>query len=234
MMPKESFDSSWLQWIKENRELGADITDLAHLLLKHDFSPTLINKTLGLSIKGEFLPALSDIPQLTPQGFTRLKTPEELWVALRACLTGITPVPEVVEKFITAAPGQTPSELHPLSDTLKGFIHARLQLDIESWIGRQVAPTYVYGIRTYHDTATLRMHRDRSLTHVASVIINVDQQQIRKPWPLHIQDHAGNDHLIYLEPGDMLFYEGARLLHGRPDPLEGESFSNVFVHYKLI
>ena len=30
----------------------------------------------------------------------------------------------------------------------------------------------------------------------------------------------------------MVWYESARLVHGRPDKLEGEYFDNIFVHYR--
>lgn len=30
----------------------------------------------------------------------------------------------------------------------------------------------------------------------------------------------------------MLFYESARLVHGRPYPFNGENYANVFAHYR--
>jgi prolyl 4-hydroxylase len=35
-----------------------------------------------------------------------------------------------------------------------------------------------------------------------------------------------------MKPGDLLLYESARLLHGRPSPFKGRSYANVFVHYQ--
>ena len=32
--------------------------------------------------------------------------------------------------------------------------------------------------------------------------------------------------------GEMLWYESARLVHGRPIPFKGEYYDNVFVHFK--
>jgi len=57
-------------------------------------------------------------------------------------------------------------------------------------------------------------------------------QQVDRPWPLAIFDHAYRRHEIALEPGEMVLYEGARLAHGRPDPLEGDLFCNLYVHYR--
>jgi prolyl 4-hydroxylase len=35
-----------------------------------------------------------------------------------------------------------------------------------------------------------------------------------------------------MEPGDMVFYESATCVHGRPTPLKGKYFANAFIHYK--
>jgi prolyl 4-hydroxylase len=60
------------------------------------------------------------------------------------------------------------------------------------------------------------MHVDTVSTHVVSAIINVDQGEIEKDWPLLILDHHDNEHSVIMKPGDMLLYESAKLLHGRP------------------
>ena len=38
----------------------------------------------------------------------------------------------------------------------------------------------------------------------------------RIQWPLLILDHDDNEHEIQMSPGDMVLYESAKLLHGRP------------------
>ncbi len=59
------------------------------------------------------------------------------------------------------------------------------------------------------------MHVDTVSTHVVSAIINVDQE-VDEDWPLLIQDHQGNEHKLIMKPGEMVLYESAKLLHGRP------------------
>lgn len=59
------------------------------------------------------------------------------------------------------------------------------------------------------------MHVDTANTHVVSAIINVDQD-VDKPWELLILDHNDNEHSLEMQPGDMVLYESAKLLHGRP------------------
>ena len=67
-------------------------------------------------------------------------------------------------------------------------------------------------------------------THIISAIINV-AQKVNKPWPLHIMDHGQKHHKVYLNPGEMVWYESSILPHGRPDPLDGDYYDNLFVHY---
>ena len=56
-------------------------------------------------------------------------------------------------------------------------------------------------------------------------------QSVKKQWPLNLLDLNGNKQKIYLEPGEMLIYEGAKVLHGRQEPLDGEFFDNLFIHF---
>lgn len=64
-----------------------------------------------------------------------------------------------------------------------------------------------------------------------SAIINVSQTA---PWPLFILDNAGSQHKVQLEPGQMLWYESAKLPHGRPQTFTGEHYDNIFVHFKPV
>ncbi len=74
------------------------------------------------------------------------------------------------------------------------------------------------------------MHVDTVNTHVVSAIINVDQD-VDEDWPLLILDHDGNEHNIIMQPGDMVLYESARLLHGRPRKLD---YDLIYLCYLLL
>jgi len=37
-----------------------------------------------------------------------------------------------------------------------------------------------------------------------------------------------------MKPGEALLYESARCMHGRPIPLRGKEYSNIFVHYRPV
>jgi len=123
------------------------------------------------------------------------------------------------------------SVLIELSQPLRDEIHQCLKSELEAWSGIKLRSTYVYGIRIYQNGATLREHRDRIDSHIISAIINVDQH-VNEDWPLVIEDNYYRRHDIILKPGDVVFYEGGRLLHGRPKPLNGIRYANVFCHFK--
>ena len=125
------------------------------------------------------------------------------------------------------------SSLIDLSDELRKRIHDTMKPLVEKWCGVPLEPTFVYGIRVYHDQAVLKSHRDRLATHVVGAIINVDQD-VNSEWPLIIEDHFYRQHHVLLKPGEMIFYESGKLTHGRPIPLNGNLFANVFCHFKPV
>ena len=53
-----------------------------------------------------------------------------------------------------------------------------------------------------------------------------------EPWTVEIYDFAGRLHEIEMQPGDIVYYESAKCLHGRMRPLRGARYSNIFVHYR--
>lgn len=128
---------------------------------------------------------------------------------------------------------RTMSSVVNLTPQLRKEIHDSLKPDMENWSGVELEPTFVYGIREYHRGAILKMHRDRIDTHIISAIINVDQD-VDSDWPLIIEDNGYRMHKVFLKPGEIVFYEGGRLLHGRPIAFEGNSFANLFCHFKPI
>ena len=57
---------------------------------------------------------------------------------------------------------------------------------------------------------------DRFNTHVISAILNIGQEVKES---------------VVLDPGEMVWYESARAVHGRPRPLHGEYYDNLFIHF---
>jgi prolyl 4-hydroxylase len=100
----------------------------------------------------------------------------------------------------------------------------------EAWSGLRLRKAACYGIRVYQPRSYLYTHLDRGRTHVVSSTMCVDHR-LNSPWPLYIEDDRGRGHEVSIEPGEMVFFEGARLRHGRPYPLDGEYYANIFLHY---
>jgi hypothetical protein len=101
----------------------------------------------------------------------------------------------------------------------------------EAWSGMKLTESACYGFRVYQRGTYLHKHVDVTATHIISSTICVDHH-LASPWPLYIEDIEGNGHLVNLEPGEFVFYEGAKLIHGRPYPLEGDYYAGMFVHYR--
>ena len=72
---------------------------------------------------------------------------------------------------------------------------------------------------------------DKPQTHVISMIYHIDSSDDAEDWPIYIEDLHGNTHAVVLTPGDILFYESSKCLHGRPKPFNGTWYSSIFVHY---
>jgi prolyl 4-hydroxylase len=113
---------------------------------------------------------------------------------------------------------------------LKQQIWDAAKATIEQWTGMEQKATSMYGIRKYTSGAILSPHVDR-LPLVSSCIVNVDQD-VDEPWPLEVYDRQGNAVNVTMEPGDMVLYESGSLIHGRPFPLKGRFYANIFIHFE--
>lgn len=114
--------------------------------------------------------------------------------------------------------------------TLKQSVWEAVRPTIEEWTGMEQEPSSMYGIRAYTEGAILSPHVDR-LPLVSSCIINVDQD-VDEDWILEVFDRQGRAVNITMAPGDMVLYESGSLLHGRPFPLNGRYYANIFIHFQ--
>lgn len=110
----------------------------------------------------------------------------------------------------------------------------RLKELVEEWAGVPVEQTDMYGLRRYEQGARLLTHVDREATHAVSLIVNIAQGNLTKPWPVEVSDHGDRLHEVIMEPGDIVYYESAKCLHGRNRPLTGPDsyYVNLFTHYR--
>ena len=120
----------------------------------------------------------------------------------------------------------------PLTEDIKKKVSDALLNKMESWCKCKLETTAFYGIREYYHGNILRMHVDNVKTHVISSILLIHKDLNQgHDWNLEIVDFKGNRQNITLNEGEMLLYESATLIHGRPLPYDGAIFANCFLHY---
>eukprot|EP00934_Nitzschia_sp_Nitz4_P002217 Nitzschia sp. Nitz4//scaffold3_size479765//400515//402165//NITZ4_000172-RA/size479765-augustus-gene-1.624-mRNA-1//-1//CDS//3329550974//2217//frame0 len=122
---------------------------------------------------------------------------------------------------------------HPvvgLSNQQRAVLIQEVQSVLEAWTQQSLVFTSIYGIRVYFEDSILAPHVDR-IPLVTSAIINV-AQDVEEDWVLEVIGHDGVAHNVTMLPGDMVLYEGHSIIHGRPFPLKGQFFANVFVHFE--
>ncbi|CAM9380846.1 unnamed protein product, partial [Ectocarpus fasciculatus] len=105
----------------------------------------------------------------------------------------------------------------------------------EAWAGGiKLRGTSAYGVRLYRNGSSLAMHTDKLQTHVISSIVHIahEYDNASEPWPIEIENHrTGELEAVSLEPGQMLFYESAKCLHGRMTEFKGKYYGSIFIHY---
>jgi len=186
------------------------------------------------------------VPAITEVGFEKTKIPEPLYkkileeynqlkdsqMRLEECNPSVINCQRIYEengKCYTTENSKI--SMMQLSSQLMEQLKEEIQPLAEKWSDLKLEHTATYGIRRYTNGSWLVAHVDRFKTHVVSAILNIGQS-VTKDWDLHILDNGGQHHTVVLQPGDMVWYESARLLHGRPELFVGEYFDNLFIHYK--
>ena len=116
-------------------------------------------------------------------------------------------------------------------------VHAAVMREMKEvlqwWTNQSLQHTATYGIRVYPRDSMLINHVDREDTHLASAVLQVDQTvDPDGGWPLEVLQPDGLPCEVYLQPGEMVLYEGARIKHGRPLRFNGDAFANVFSHFR--
>lgn len=191
------------------------------------------------------------VPRFHPVGFEKVKIPKEIYARIlnnrkklllekkkfiiEGCDLGMQNCHRLLES-------RDAHECHVVSNENYFFrsmggavledIYSKLRPMAQDWISNKIelAGTSIYGIRKYTRGAWLMGHLDHLKSHVISAILNI-KQDVDEDWPLQIFDHSGHLHSVLLKPGEMVWYESARLVHGRVKPLNGSYFENLFVHY---
>lgn len=236
--PKKGQAVIWNSLHSDGR-VNSDTLHWAKPIIKGEkFVITKWFRTLG-SLDKPFIPYLhKQIQAFTTTGFKKTTLPVELFEKITNFYQSNkfnAPAEDdgAIGTFIHTKEKTVPTKLVDLSDALRTEIFQTIHPMLEEWSGQQLEHSAVYGIREYQQGATLDMHVDRYQTHIISVIINVDQD-VNTDWPLYVYDHYSRLHKIILKPGEIVFYESAKIAHGRPEALDGKRFANIFAHTKPV
>eukprot|EP00339_Tiarina_fusa_P001681 CAMPEP_0116998590 /NCGR_PEP_ID=MMETSP0472-20121206/1610_1 /TAXON_ID=693140 ORGANISM="Tiarina fusus, Strain LIS" /NCGR_SAMPLE_ID=MMETSP0472 /ASSEMBLY_ACC=CAM_ASM_000603 /LENGTH=547 /DNA_ID=CAMNT_0004697791 /DNA_START=170 /DNA_END=1809 /DNA_ORIENTATION=+ len=179
----------------------------------------------------------------TENGFAKVATPPELWKLVQEfwktnSFKGARENWEFGEMTVnhwdapTYMVGLHDPELPGGGRDLERAVWDASRSTLEAWTGQTLRGCSLYGVRVYTENAILVPHVDRTPL-VSSAIINV-AQDTTEPWPLEVIGHDGKAHNITMEPGDMVLYESHSIIHGRPYPLKGKFYANIFVHFEPI
>ncbi|KAJ8598368.1 hypothetical protein CTAYLR_002960 [Chrysophaeum taylorii] len=125
-------------------------------------------------------------------------------------------------------------EIHKLPLDEYPDIHAAVVREmrdiLEWWTGLRLRHTSTFGVRVYRRSSTLIHHVDRMDTHLASAVLQL-YQDVDEGWPLELYLPHKRVAEVYLQPMELVLYEGAWLRHGRPMRFKGTEFANVFSHF---
>jgi len=175
----------------------------------------------------------------TDIGFKKVRLSDEMWTLLREFWD---------ETMNNGGIEKLSEENWPVANTYKNHwasaskiehitylsepIWQEVEKKVKEWIpeATSFSRSSMYGIRVYTSGSILATHVDRDPL-ITSAIINVGQD-VDEDWPLEVYDHDGRAHNITIQPGDMILYESHSVLHGRPFPLKGKYYANIFVHFK--
>ena len=106
-------------------------------------------------------------------------------------------------------------------EKLRTYIWEEAQSVLEHWSGLNLSPSTLYG-RVYTNQSVIPPHVDAE-PFVISAVIRVAEEDMDEPWIIEMIGHDRKAYNVSLEVGEMLLYEGASVIHGRPFAMNGTS-----------
>merc|ERR550534_1606045 len=114
----------------------------------------------------------------------------------------------------------------------KAFVAKHLQPILEEISGENLKFSILYGLREYRKGAVIKSHTDRVETHIISALIHVYHEPEDAEWEIEVTGFDGKRYRIVDRAGEYIYYESSRLIHGRPDPFQYDSWVNCFLHFR--
>lgn len=194
-----------------------------------------VQRTMG----GEWSKHLQVKRTFSPLGFSKGRLPDDIFGSMGAFYYNNRDPPHRLQeewssKGLYVNYWESDCHFIQIPWELKKVWQVRLKDVVQEWVGVEIEQTDLYGVRQYEAGARLLTHVDRITTHAVSLIVNIAQGDLTSPWTVEVYDHADRLHQVVMEPGDIVYYESAKALHGRNTPLEGGYYANIFTHYRPI
>jgi hypothetical protein len=214
--PLEEFVPDTQGWARLMQQRFAQVRDLTNMQEKWDGWIETMASALTM-------------PNMTQFGWGLTQAPQNLTDDLRTAIYEGLPHARL-EGNVDVIDSPMPSLFIDRPDLTQRALQ-ELQPILESWAGMELVPEIAYGFRLYRNESRLWMHKDRTQTHVISCILHIASSEDSEPWPIVIEDYAGNTNQVFLKAGDILLYESAKNLHGRPRRFIGSWYTSLFVHF---
>jgi len=180
--------------------------------------------------------APSRVHPFTKTGFGKGRIPEAMLLMLRKFVADTPPRQEKFPGHYNYINFETvPTafrDVHQIDSGTRDGIVSELKTQLEAWSGIEgLEFTALYGARTYFNGSSLRPHVENMDTHVISAVIQIDQD-VQEDWALEVAGNDGVASTVFLSPGDVAYYESAKVVHGRPRPLIGTNYTSLCIHFK--
>jgi len=191
------------------------------------------------------------VPKLTTDGFKKTRIPPDVFAMLQwdyqrkksFLYEEILPYGAMNKEWIVNNKKKAQSSIKnvknsfliDLCDYVRYQLEEKLHPLAEEWSNIKLQNTFTYGmrLRRYINGSVLLTHVDNLHNHAVGAILNIGQS-VEVEWPLYLEDNKGGQHMVVMKPGDMVWYESGRIIHGRPAPLQGEFYDNIIVDFRPV
>lgn len=128
----------------------------------------------------------------SPLGFEKGRLPDDVFASLASYYYNNRNPPNIALEDWDLGQGifvnfwETDVEFVYIPPGLADMWQSRLKDLVEKWVGMELETTDMYGMRVYTSGARLATHVDRVTTHAASLIVNIAQENVVKPWTVEV------------------------------------------------
>lgn len=171
----------------------------------------------------------------TEKGYKHMKIPDNIYSLLKGHFDhnyeNRVAEHTSLNELIVVNKDQVSTTMTHLSQEVIDEVNAQLQPIIENWCNCKLTLSAAFGTREYYYGNVVYMHVDTVVSRVIGAIVQVDQDLKDEDWPLEIIGYDGKRKEIAMRAGEMVLYEAASLIHGRPKIFQGNRYANCLFHF---